>query len=321
MKGEPRGYALLAVLWVMTGVAALVLALSLGSRGAVATARNRMELTRAAWRAEDCLERARAVVGEALQPAVIDRRRDPRYWFHLDHLIAGSAIVNGCPGTVTVVPAGTALDVNVAAEEQLRRFFVALGVRGSRADSLADALLDWRDRDDVPRANGAEREWYELHGRSPPRNGPLGGVGELAYVRGFTDVGEPIGPDSLRALLTVDPGRIVLDLAPLPVVASLPGITEETVARLEERRVRGAEPLSELIALGAELSVLSRDSLLRHFAELSVLTSPEPEAWIVTARAHAGDHSAGPDDIVASIEVRLVRAGSRAAIVRRRSAP
>lgn len=315
------GYALLAVLWVMTGVAALILTLSLGARGALTTARNRMELIRAAWRAEDCVERARAVIGEALRTPFLDRWRDPRYWLRLDTLIGGSPVVRTCPGTVAVVPSGTAVDVNVASGDQLRRFFAALGVRPSRADSLADALLDWRDRDDIARPHGAERDWYELQGRSPPRNGPFAARGELSWVRWFDVEGESVGPDSLLALLTVETGRIVLDLAPIPVVASLPGITEEAVARLEERRVRGAEPLDELIALGAELSPASRDSLLRYFAELSVLTTPEPEAWIVTARAHAHDAVAGSDDVTAEVEVRLVRAGSRVAIVRRRTRP
>jgi general secretion pathway protein K len=51
---------------------------------------------------------------------------------------------------------------------------------------LADAILDWSDPDDVPRAHGAERDWYR--GERPPReaaNRPLASVGELLLVRGI----------------------------------------------------------------------------------------------------------------------------------------
>jgi general secretion pathway protein K len=316
------GYALLAVLWAMTGIATLILVVSLGARAAVATATNRMDLIRAGWRAEDCIERARAVIGAALATRVVDRRRDPRLWFRLDELLAGAPLVQECPGSVAVIPSGIAIDVNDAPAEQLRRFFRAVHVEALRADSLADALVDWRDHDGSPRASGAEVEWYSLQGRSPSRNGPLGHLNEIGRVRGLdTTVAGEIALDSVRRFLTVEPGRVVLDLAPAPVLASLPGITDEAVARLLERRLRHAEPLSELAALGAELSPASRDSLLGHFAELSMLTSTEPEVWILAASATARDGEVDASSVRTEVEVRLVRAGTRAAIVRRRTRP
>jgi general secretion pathway protein K len=51
--------------------------------------------------------------------------------------------------------------------------------------ALADAIADWVDADDTPRARGAERDWYlSLDPPYVPRNAPPPTVGELALVRG-----------------------------------------------------------------------------------------------------------------------------------------
>ena len=173
---------------------------------------------------------------------------------------------------------------------------------------MTDALLDWRDADDVARPLGAERAWYGAAARGPPRNGPLALVREIALVRGFSDRGP-----GLDTILGVEPGRVFLARAALPVLAGLPGMGDEAVSRIAERRARGA-PALELLALAGELSVEARATLVAHYAELARLTTPEPDAWIVTSVAR--------DDgspVTAGMDIRLVRAGTRAAVVRRRS--
>src|SRR5262245_59247373 len=52
---------------------------------------------------------------------------------------------------------------------------------------IADAILDWLDPDDEPRANGAENSYYQA--LSPPyrcKNGPLDSLEELLLVKGVT---------------------------------------------------------------------------------------------------------------------------------------
>ena len=61
-----RGFALLAVLWVIVGLAGLALGVSLSARNAIASAHNRADITRATWRARECVERARVAIGELL---------------------------------------------------------------------------------------------------------------------------------------------------------------------------------------------------------------------------------------------------------------
>jgi type II secretory pathway component PulK len=52
---------------------------------------------------------------------------------------------------------------------------------------VANSILDWIDKDDEPRANGAEEDYYQS--LSPPyhcKNGPLDSVEELLLVKGVT---------------------------------------------------------------------------------------------------------------------------------------
>jgi DNA uptake protein ComE-like DNA-binding protein len=54
-------------------------------------------------------------------------------------------------------------------------------------DEISDAILDWIDPDDTPRANGAESDFYEsLSPGYAPRNGPPVTIEELLLVRGVT---------------------------------------------------------------------------------------------------------------------------------------
>jgi general secretion pathway protein K len=296
-----RGFALLSALWITVALSTMALTGLLVARGEVFAARNRIALMRGRWRAEDCLERARVVIDDALNG------RMPDGWNTLDHAVATSPVVADAACDVTLVPTGIAVDVNVADREQLIALFHAVGIGEPRADSMADALLDWRDADDIPRPLGAERDWYRAAGRPTPRNGRLADVTELRRVRGFD---EAVLPDSiLNAIFTVEPGRLIWSRAPLAVLASLPGVGEEVLARIVERRARGV-PVTDLTDLERELSPAARGALNERYGDIQRLTTGGPDAWILTARGGG-----------ASVEVRLASASPRAAIVRRRTTP
>lgn len=299
------GFALVSVLWVIVGVTALALSATLAAREAVAAARNRADLAVAAWRAEGCLERARAAIGEALAGDAVAGRRTG--WARMDRAVAESPLLAGEECEVEARAAGTALDVNAADAESLVRLFLALRLSAPAADSLADALLDWRDADDDPRPSGAEAAWYRGRGLRVPRNGPLADGREVLLVRGFESL------PGIDTLLTAEPGRVSLGHAPPTVLASLPGVSAEAVARLVAARLHGAEP-ADLAALGGGLSPDARAGMLQRFHELSGRATAEPDAWILRARGAAGDPAA-----VVVAEARLVRDGARAAVVRRRT--
>jgi general secretion pathway protein K len=306
LASRREGFALLSVLWVLVGVSALALAANLSAREGVAAARNRADLARAAWRAEGCLERARAAIGDAL---LAHRNDGPgaSVWGRLDREIAQSPVLRGSGCDLEMRAAGAALDLNAADDETLRRLLLALGRAPAQADSLVDALLDWRDEDDAPRPFGAERDAYRAAGLRGPRNGPLAHARELRGVRGWEALA---GIDSV---LDVEPGRVPVTHAPAAVLAALPGLGPEAAARAAEMRTRD-ERITDLAVLVGALSPTARDVAMRRFAGLAGALVLEPEAWIVTARGAVGAPPA-----VSVVEVRLVRAAERAAVVRRRT--
>jgi hypothetical protein len=117
----------------------------------------------------------------------------------------------------------------------------------------------------------------------------------------------------MEVIFSTEPGRVSLRHAPPAVLASLPGFTPEAVARVVDLRARG-QGVGDLAAFSGSLSPGARDALLRRFMEFLGAAVAEPEAWIVRARAGLGTPAA-----VSVVEVRLVRAGERAAIVRRKT--
>ncbi|WP_157845907.1 type II secretion system protein GspK [Kiloniella litopenaei] len=63
-------------------------------------------------------------------------------------------------------------------------------------DSLTAAVLDWRDRNDIKRLNGAERRDYTAQGRTyGPGNGPFTTLQEVKGLLGISpDLFEKIAP-------------------------------------------------------------------------------------------------------------------------------
>jgi hypothetical protein len=291
---------MLAVLWMLGGGAVLAMLLLLSARDALGIASNRTALATARWTAEGCVERARAAVDEWTGDAI-----DDSTWIHLDRVILGSPLTHGC--RLSVSPAGMTLDVNSASDATLRRLFVEAGLSLASADSLASAILDWRDGDDDPRGNGAERAWYDAAGRAPPRNAEVASREELAEVRGL----------DVRAwrdsLLGTDHERIFLGRAPRAVLATLPGITAAALAEIDRRRSVGDSAI-ELGRIAAFVDSAARETLLANAGEVASRATALPDAWLI-----ASEGSAGHPAVTTRLEFRVVRSGRRLAIMRRRS--
>jgi type II secretory pathway component PulK len=315
MRRSPRrGFALLAVLWVIVGLSAILLAAGAAARQSVGAADNRARLTRGRWAAEECAARVRARASFVLSARpLIGPERSP--WAALDSAVGVVALPPspdfvGCSATLHA--AGDAMDLNTADGAQLGALLVSFGVEARRADSLADAILDWRDADALPRPAGAERDWYVARSAHPPADAPFDDVRQLADVRGVRDLPVDVRA-ALDTLLTADAGRLTMARSPLVLLATLPGLSSEAVARLAERRLRRLRT-DDLLALSSELSPAAQEAIGAHYGELISLLAPEPDAWVVRSRAP-------PAGGGATVELRLVRSGTRAAVVRHRSWP
>ena len=117
----------------------------------------------------------------------------------------------------------------------------------------------------------------------------------------------------MDSLLGVEDERIVLDRAPLVVIGALGGMTQEALTAFARLR-RDGKSVGDLSQLAATLSPPARDTLLAHYPELVVRTAASPEAWTLISRAPR----VGPG-ISATIALRLVLSGTRAAVIRRRT--
>ncbi|WP_223846224.1 general secretion pathway protein GspK [Wenzhouxiangella sp. AB-CW3] len=128
------------------------------------------------------------------------------------------------------------INLNAADAELLTDFFISRGVEELEALHLADAILDWRDPDDMPRLYGAEIDDYFAAGYPyGPANEDFVSVDELQQVIGMTwDLYREVEP-----FLTVHSGRGRINpaFASAEVLAAMPEIDLES-ARLfvEERR-------------------------------------------------------------------------------------
>jgi general secretion pathway protein K len=81
---------------------------------------------------------------------------------------------------------GGKIDLNFASERLLRALLAGLQVAPDRVASLVDAIIDFRDRDDAKRPNGAEAAEYFAAGRERgPKNAPFAIVEELYWVLGL----------------------------------------------------------------------------------------------------------------------------------------
>ncbi len=295
------GFALLTVLWVLTGMLMIDVLLNRTASEAIGTAQNRTDALRAAWAMEGCLAQTQAKVDEELSEEGDGEDR----WADLDRRLASDGVLQSCD--VVLRPVGVTLDVNDADRGRLLALLIAAGTPYERADSMAAAISDWRDADEDVQRGGAEQNWYHALSRPGPRNAPFEALDELGLVRGFE------APTPIHELLGIEAGRVLLTRAPAAVLATLPGFGEESIARLIELRAAG--PV-DLLQLGAALSPGAQALLQSHQMELAGMATASPDAWIVTAHARRSARG-GPT----SIELRVVRSGHRAAIMRHRTSP
>ena len=84
------------------------------------------------------------------------------------------------------------LNINVVDERLLQQALLVVGVDSVEAATVVDSFMDWRDRDENPRMNGAESEDYVAHPNPPfppyvAKNGTIDHISELRLIRGVTE--------------------------------------------------------------------------------------------------------------------------------------
>ena len=78
-------------------------------------------------------------------------------------------------------------NINTCGEMILTRALQNMGADANQCTAVVNAILDWIDRDDQTRPEGAESDVYENF--EPPysaKNGPIDDISELLFIRGVT---------------------------------------------------------------------------------------------------------------------------------------
>ncbi len=181
MRGRSEeGIALIAVLWTLTLLSIIAIAFSLETRTSSLIARNM---------AENAAARAAADAG--IQRAILDLETSPSSpieprKFRTDGTVYawrfGKTTVH-----ISVQDEVGKVNLNQAPEALLAALFESVGVDSGKAHSLADAIADYRDSDDLPRVRGAEEAEYRDAGLGwGPKNAPFQTIEELQQVLGIT---------------------------------------------------------------------------------------------------------------------------------------
>ncbi len=278
-----QGIALLMVLWVLMILMVIVLSFSYLTRTeALGTLSFRNSVVKK-FMAEAGIQRAVMEVIYRNQNRALPPVEGQEVW-RLDASRHTVRTENG-HYTVSILDESGKVDINKTPELILKNILLNRGLKEEDADTIVDAIQDWRDPDDLHRLHGAESDYYmSLKNPYKARNADFETMEELLLVKGIT--GELLHGGSSRGLidiLTVNAksGKINLNAAPREVLLAIPGMTPELADALIENR--GAQPaLSMQEILGGTYAAIAKyaDAL-------------ETQVFTVDAAGYQGSDKAG----------------------------
>jgi len=219
-----RGVAFVLVLWVIALLTILLGSFALVARTENLQSRHLFNTVTARYAAEAGLNRA----------AFELRNPDPQTRWIGDGR-AYNFDFDEAKITVKATDESGKIDLNVADATALKNLFVSNGIEQSKAEALADAVVDWRDPDDLTSPHGAEEPEYKAAGLSyRPKNGPFDTVGELQQVLGM----DYASFQRIEPAVTLFSGAGVPNAgyAPLEVLRSLAGMNEDIARNLIAQR-------------------------------------------------------------------------------------
>ena len=140
--------------------------------------------------------------------------------------------------TIAIRDATGFIDLNAAKPELLDAALKACGVGDIARRDLVDAILDWRDGDDLRRLHGIEDDDYLAAGVAwTSRDGAFEAVDELKYLPGMTQALY----DRLSSFVTVHAGHggLNMEYAPPALVAALTGEEVPAAAPGDDKSRKG----------------------------------------------------------------------------------
>jgi general secretion pathway protein K len=234
------GFIIVAVLWILGALAALVVVYSIYVRQ-----------TAVEFVSHDEQLQAQALAAGGVELAAYQLTARPiappsqgRFSFR-----EGTATVS-----VEFSSENSRIDLNYAPKQLLAGLFISRGVQSADALTFADHIIAWR----TPLKSGAtdsEAQLYQATGKMyGPRHGPFQQVDEVGMVAGLP----PHLIDRVLPYLTVYSGRPEINVisAPPEVLAALPGLTPANLQLLLELRANNPQDVLKT-PLGVAASYLT----------------------------------------------------------------
>ncbi len=176
IRRKNKGLVIIAVLWMVVVLMVMSAILGRKSRLDMKVCLARTEAVRCKWACRAGIEKAIAVLNEdeTENDSLLDLWSDNAEDFN-------DIMLDQCWFTVRVIDESSKLNINAATKEQL------LGLP-DMVEEIADAIIDWRDSDDMPSGMGVESGYYEgLTYGYLARNGSFRTLRELLLVKDVSE--------------------------------------------------------------------------------------------------------------------------------------
>ena len=270
-----RGFIVVAVLWILAALSALVLIyLTYVTNTAVVVAGSTDRVQ------TDALVTAAVELAAYRLTNVIEALRPTSGTFN--------AKVGAGKLSVTFRSEAARIDLNAAPKGLISRLMIGLGVTPSNAADYADRILAWRAATEAGE-DDPENSLYRTSGAAYiPRHAPFPEAEELWLVRGIPS----LVVEKMLPFVTVFSNLAavnVLDAAP-QVVAALPGMTPENLQEvLAQRDDPALDPRSLLAMTGSEGATLAGSKAYRITIGVELSGGRRSAAEVVILLLESGD--------------------------------
>jgi general secretion pathway protein K len=267
-----KGVALFLVLWVLTLLSVIVGEFCYAMRTEINITRNFKEETEGYYIAYAGLNIAikkiienKLSLKEAESPAG-EQDQEGEFEWRLNVNMSPVPFANGS-FIVRIDNESGKVNLNMTDERLLKMILDGFELDASEKDTIVDSILDWRDKNNLHRINGAEDDYYlALPDPYECKDGNFDSIEEVLLVKGMTP---EIFYGGLKDLITVyphdnsqsssvgnrgkisgDANKININAASARMLQALPGMTDDMVNELiEYREKQDVTSLTEILSI------------------------------------------------------------------------
>ncbi|MCD6184534.1 MAG: general secretion pathway protein GspK [Deltaproteobacteria bacterium] len=257
---KEKGLALLMVLWITTLLAVIVGEFCYAMKIEINITRNFKESTQGYYIALAGVNRAAAelikeTTGMQKLQTPVEEANDDDADENLIEWRVGANIPPVLFGEgeykVKISNESGKININKATRSMLRMLLEGFDLDESEKDTIADSIMDWRDKDDLHRINGAEDDYYQsLDDSYECKDDDFDAIEELLLVKGVT---ADIFYGGLESMVTIytQTNNININAASWEMLLALPGMTEtaarEIITFRGEKEIKRVSVLNDII--------------------------------------------------------------------------